>query len=131
MSKKIKVVVAFVVVLAILAVGFTVLKSEVSVNEGQKEITVVIDHYSEGILEKETIVTEAKFLGDYLRDRDDCVYEESQYGLYLRGLCGYEADDLKQLWWGIQVDGQDATTGADEIVLNDGSEYKITYHKGW
>ena len=57
--------------------------------------------------------------------------EEVKYGLYLRGLCGYEADDLKQLWWGIQVDGQDATTGADEIVLNDGSEYKITYHKGW
>ena len=88
MSKKIKVVVAFVVALAIIAVGFTVLKPEVSFDEGQKEITVVIDHYSEGILEKETTITEANFLGDYLRDREDSVSEESQYGLYLRAMYG-------------------------------------------
>jgi len=58
-------------------------------------------------------------------------YEESDYGIYITGFDGMEQDLDNQYWWCVSVNGQTATTGADEIPLQDGDVYNFTLTQGW
>ncbi len=81
------------------------------------------------------VVEEATFdgemFGDYLRQYADCDWEDSEYGIFVKGFKGVANDDSQQLWWQLFVDGESATTGADMVELTDGAVYEYVYTLGY
>ncbi len=129
-KQKITLEVAFIAILAVIAVVAWMLNYR-STQEGVKSFQVEIvserDSYSETMEEE----SEAEYLGGFLRDMEGCEWTESEYGIYIKGFNGMMEDLEDQYWWCISVDGETATTGADEIPLEDGRVYNFTLKQGW
>ena len=75
--------------------------------------------------------SDAEYLGEFLRTFEGCEWQDSDYGIYITGFDGMEQDLDNQYWWCVSVNGQAATTGADEIPLQDGDVYNFTLTQGW
>lgn len=75
--------------------------------------------------------SDAETLGDFLRTLDFVEYEDSTYGIYVKGFYDMKEDMDNQYWWCLSVDGEDSKTGADEVPLSDGSVYTFTLKQGW
>ncbi|MCR4851912.1 MAG: DUF4430 domain-containing protein [Lachnospiraceae bacterium] len=132
MSKKTKaiIVAAFaVVVIAIIAV-FALTKGK-SANQGGKSFTIEIVSDRDSYNETVECNSELEYLGQYLRTMDNCQFSESEYGIYVQGFNNMMEDMDNQYWWCINVNGEMASTGADEIPLTDGDTYSFVLKQGW
>ncbi len=129
-KQKITLVSVFIAVAAVIAVIAGVLNQK-GTQEGMKTFQVEIvserDDYSETTQEQ----SDAEFLGEFLRTMEGCEWEDSQYGIYIKGFDGMMEDLDQQYWWCISVDGESAVTGADEIPLEEGGVYNFTLKQGW
>ena len=132
MSKKTKAIIVAVfavVVIAIIAV-FALTKGK-DVTKGGKSFTIEIvsdrDSYNSSV----KVESDLEYLGQYLRTMDNCKYSESDYGIYVQGFDDMMEDMDNQYWWCINVNGEMASTGADEIALNDGDTYSFVLKQGW
>ena len=129
-KQKITLVSVFVAILVVIGVIAGVLNHRAT-QEGMKEFQVEVvserDSYSETIDCK----SDAEYLGEFLRTFEDCEWEESDYGIYIKGFDGMLEDIDNQYWWCVSVNGESAMTGADEIPLTDGDVYNFTLMQGW
>lgn len=69
--------------------------------------------------------TEAANVADLLIENADeleLVYEDGQYGMFITGMCGTEADSTCE-YFAIYVNGETAMTGASEIEVAEGDAY--------
>ena len=98
--------------------------------EGEKHITVEVVH-KDGATASFAYNTDEEYLGPLLEEAGLISGTESQYGLFVDTVDGetasYENDGG---WWRLSCDGEDAQTGADGVVLEDGAVYIWTYTVG-
>lgn len=119
-------VIAFSLVLVMLAaalVGCAEKKATVTVNVEQDGAVVLTKQYevtlpandAEALSVESVIVENAEELG--------AILEDSDYGKYVIGMNGYIADDAKQEYWAILVNGEMAMTGLRDTRVADGDVY--------
>jgi hypothetical protein len=100
-------------------------------DENLKEFQLTIVSERDDFEETKAYQAENEFLGDFLVEQEIVEYQESQFGRFITGVQGMMADDEQQYWWSIEVDGEQATVGMDELVLEEGKTYSLTLRKGY
>lgn len=99
--------------------------------EGQKNFTVEIYSERDGENSSGQYSSEDEFFGQWCREQDFIGYNESEYGIYIYAVKGYEENIDEQYWWCIMENGEDASVGADSLPLTDGSVYRLELRQGW
>ena len=129
MNKKTLVIAIVVALVAALLVGVYFL-TRPETSEGQKSFTLEIVH-ADGTTKKQSMKSDAEYLGAYLQEEGIISGEMGQYGLYIKVVDGekavYEEDNA---YWGFYVDGEYATLGIDQTPIEEGKVYKLEYTKG-
>ena len=96
---------------------------------GDKTITVqIVKKDSERTV---TINTDAEMLRGALDQENLVQGEEGEFGLFIKTVDGYTADDAAQEWWCITKGGEDVYTGVESTPIADGDQYEITLMTGW
>ncbi len=129
-KQKITLVSVFAAVLVVIAVIAGVLNYRAT-QEGVKEFQVEVVSERDSYSETTDCKSEAEYLGEFLRTFEGCEWEDSTYGIYIKGFNGMMEDMDNQYWWCVTVNGQDIMSGADEIPLEDGNVYTFTLMQGW
>lgn len=132
MSKKTKIILGSVFgALVILACVAVFIFSGKKVTAGEKSFTFTIESERDSYSETYDVHGEYAYLGEYLRSLGTIDYEDSTYGMYIHGVNGMMDDNDNQYWWGLFVGEESATTGADEIPVEDGGAYSLVLMQGW
>lgn len=120
--------VALVAVIAILIGVYSATKEQPT--EGQKVITVAVVH-GDGSEKEFEYETTREYLGEVLNDEELVEGEEGDYGLFITSVDGEEADSANEEWWCLTIDGEYATTSADQTVIEDGDHFELTLTVGY
>ena len=129
MSKKslILALVALIVVVGVFVGVWAATRPETQ--QGDKTITVeIVKKDSERTV---TINTDAEMLRDALEQENLVQGDESEFGLFVKTVDGYTADDAAQEWWCFTKGGESLMTGIDTTPIADGEVYEITLMTGW
>lgn len=129
-KQKITLVSVFAAILVVIGVIAGVLNYRAT-QAGMKEFRVEVVSERDGYLEITDCKSDAEFLGEFLRTYESCVWEDSTYGIYIKGFDGMMEDIDNQYWWCVTVNGESVMTGADEIPLADNDTYTFTLMQGW
>lgn len=129
-KQKITLVSVFAAILVVIGVIAGVLNYRAT-QAGMKEFQVEVVSERDGHLEITDCKSDAEFLGEFLRTYESCVWEDSTYGIYIKGFDGMMEDIDNQYWWCVTVNGESVMTGADEIPLADNDTYTFTLMQGW
>ncbi|MBQ2936060.1 MAG: DUF4430 domain-containing protein [Lachnospiraceae bacterium] len=129
-KQKITLVSVFAAILVVIGVIAGVLNYRAT-QAGMKEFQVEVVSERDGYLEITDCKSDAEFLGEFLRTYESCVWEDSTYGIYIKGFDGMMEDIDNQYWWCVTVNGESVMTGADEIPLADNDTYTFTLMQGW
>lgn len=78
-----------------------------------------------------TINTDEEFLRGALEQEKLVSGTESEYGLFIKTVDGYTADDSKQEWWCITKGGEAVNTGVDSTPIADADSFEITLTVGF
>ena len=73
----------------------------------------------------------ARDLRGALEEQKLIAGDESEFGLYVRTVNGYTADDSKQEWWMFTRNGESLMTGVDATPIADGEQYEIALTTGY
>lgn len=123
---------AFVVVIALLAGAYLMLKPKAQ--EGNKSVTItVVD--KEGEKKAYQIKTDAEYLQEAMDDakEEGLTYagEDSEYGLMVDTVNGEKAVFEKDgAYWGFSVNGEYCNYGIAEQPVADGDAFEIAYTVG-
>jgi len=98
--------------------------------DGEKHIAVEIIH-KDGSEKSFSYDTDEEYLGELLKKEGLISGTEDQYGIFVDTVDGetaiWEEDGG---WWSLSCNGEDAQTGVDQMVIEDGSVYTWTYMNG-
>lgn len=118
---------ALIVVVAAFIGIWTATRPEAQV--GDKTITVqIVKKDSDRTV---TINTDAEMLRGALEQENLIQGDESEFGLFVKTVDGYTADDAAQEWWCFSKGGESLMTGVDTTPIADGEQYEITLKTGW
>ena len=119
--------VALIVVAAILAGLYFLFRADPP--EGDKTVTVKVVHADQS--EKEfTYETDDEYLGELLTEEGLVEGETSEYGMYITKVDGEQAVfETDNAYWALYENGEYASTGADQTVLDNGDEFALVYTK--
>ena len=119
--------VALIVLAAILAGLYFLFRADPP--EGDKTVTVKVVHADQS--EKEfTYETDDEYLGELLTEEGLVEGEVSEYGMYITKVDGEQAVfETDNAYWALYENGEYASTGADQTVLDDGDEFSLVYTK--
>ena len=97
--------------------------------EGDKTVTVKGGHADQS--EKEfTYETDDEYLGELLTEEGLVEGETSEYGMYITKVDGEQAVfETDNAYWALYENGEYASTGADQTVLDNGDEFSLVYTK--
>ena len=127
MKNKKFVIVAAALVLIVALMAAIWLATRPEAQEGSKACMVSIVH-SDGTTHDIVCHTDAEYLDELLLEEGIASGEEGPYGLTIITVDGEDAVwDKDQAFWAIWVNGEEAVTGASEIPVYDGSNYKLEY----
>lgn len=99
-------------------------------SEGTKTVTVEVTH-SDQTTREFTYQTDLEYLGELLEQEGLISGSEGAYGLFVDTVDGETADYGRDGgWWRLTCNGEDASTGADQVMLRDGDAYVWTYTTG-
>ena len=116
-----------IVIAALLAVYFLTRPETIA---GNKEITVTVVH-SDGTAVDFTHKTDEEYLGRAIVEMGLVEDNQGPYGLYMEVVDGESAVwETDGAYWSIMIGEEYATTGADEIVIEDGGVYSLVYTLG-
>ena len=94
----------------------------------QRLVTVT---HADGTTAEFAYHTDLEYLGDLLQQEGLISGSEGEYGLFVETVDGEPVDYHRdQSWWRLTCNGEDATTGADAVVLHDGDQYAWFYTTG-
>ncbi len=133
MSKKTKsILVAVGVLLLAAAMVAAFLAFSKKPVEGSKTIHISITH-KDGTEKKLTLHTDAKYLLDAIREKDENLLlgEQGQYGLYIKTIDGYTCNETAQEWWGYTKSGAYVETGVELTPIYDGDNYEFKLNVGY
>ena len=98
--------------------------------EGTRSFYFEVMH-SDGNYDLYEIHTDAETVGKALIDYDLVQGDDSEYGLYVKTVCGETLDyDLDGAYWAFYIDGEYAMTGVDSTVIEDGALYTFRAEEG-
>ncbi|MFW6030054.1 MAG: DUF4430 domain-containing protein [Halanaerobiales bacterium] len=100
--------------------------------EGEKEIGLEISIEKQDINEGFIYNTDYEFLYGLLKEKEDELgisFEETEYGAMLIEVMDYKAQSDNQEFFHIEVNGESAQYGVEEIALNDGDQIKLELTK--
>ena len=119
--------VALIVVAAILAGLYFLFRADPP--EGDKTVTVKVVHADQS--EKEfTYETDDEYLGELLTEEGLVEGEVSEYGMYITKVDGEQAVfETDNAYWALYENGEYASTGVDQTVLDNGDEFSLVYTK--
>lgn len=131
MRKKVWGAVIGLLVVAALAAGFWLLYDNLRGKpvEGSKTLTVKI--IKGDSVKTVKIDTQAGYLRGALEEKGLIAGEESVYGLFIKTVDGYTANEANQEWWCITKGGQTVNTGVDFTPIADGETYELTLKIGY
>ena len=129
-KQKVIVIAVFAVILLVAGIGAGALNRE-QTQDGLKHFSVEIVSERDNYSSAADCESEEEILGGYLRTLEGCEWQESEYGIYITGFEGMKEDMDNQYWWCILINGESATTGADEIPLQEGDTYRFELVQGW
>lgn len=119
-------------ILLLISIGLLLIyqKYKPKATEGSKEIVVEV------IIPKEdnkefAIKTDAKYLGQALKDQKLVNGTEDAYGIFITVVDGRAADASKQEWWCITKGEEIVNTGADSTPIADGDHFELTLKNGY
>lgn len=98
--------------------------------QGAKALVVQVLH-QDGKSNEVSLKTDQEFLRGALEEVHLISGEESPYGLFVKTVDGYTADDAKQEWWCFTKGGEDLFTGVDATPVADGDRFEITLKTGY
>nr|MBQ4317620.1 DUF4430 domain-containing protein [Clostridia bacterium] len=133
MTKNRKTTIIAVAVLAALVAIFAVvaIATRPETDSSSKNVTVEVI-MADGSSKEFTAKTDAEFLGTVLLDELKLVEGEmGDYGLYIKTVNGYTANDANQEWWCLTKGGEDVMTGADSTPIYDGDKFELTLNVGY
>lgn len=129
MSKKTLIIALAALILVVAAFIGVWAATRPETQQGDKTITVtVVNKESEKDFE---INTDAEMLRGALDQVNLVQGEEGEFGLYIKTVDGYTADESAQEWWCITKGGEDVYTGVESTPIADGEQYEITLMTGW
>ncbi len=99
--------------------------------QGAKQIALVVTGAQGETLLDETVHTDAQTLAEFLEEKNIATFMDSSYGRYITGMCGLTADESLQQWWHIGINGEDATVGADDLMIADGDSLVLALKTGY
>ena len=132
-NKKILMIIIGILILVALCTGLWFIYSNTRDNpiSGEKNITLEVVSERDDYNFSAQYNTSDEYLGEFLDKENIIGFETSEYGRFVKSVQGYEAKDEEQSWWNISINGESAVTGVDEIILEDGSVYKLELMIGW
>ena len=129
MSKKTLIIALAALILVVAAFIGVWAATRPETQQGDKTITVtVVNKGSEKDFE---INTDAEMLRGALDQVNLVQGEEGEFGLYIKTVDGYTADESAQEWWCVTKGGEDVYTGVESTPIADGEQYEITLMTGW
>ena len=101
--------------------------------EGQKKITIQVTHIDKAAHKDQTfeVKTKEEYLLGAARSVVKIEGENGQYGLFVKTVDGETADEQKQQWWCIMVNGEMGVLGIDTQPVEDGGKYELILKEGW
>lgn len=124
-----KLIVCFIALIVVFASVFIFTRQQG--NQDNKTITFSVVSTLDDVSDVKEYTTNCEFLSEFIIENELAVYEDSMYGMYIREVQGIKDSTEEMLWWAILVDGEMATTGANEIVLEEGSIYTLELMQGY
>ena len=127
MNKK-KLIIAIVAFVAVLAIALgAYFATRPATQSGGKAFTVTVIH-KDGTEKEFSYTSNEEYLGPVLLSEGLVEGKMEQYGLYIEAVDGERAVwELDNAYWSVYVGEEPAITGADQIPLTDGGEYKLVY----
>ena len=127
MNKK-KLVIEIVSFVAVLGIVFGIyFATRPATQEGSKAFTVTVVH-KDGSEKEFSYRSDEEYLGPVLLAEGLVEGQMQQYGLYIEVVDGQRADwDEDGAYWSVYVGQEPAVSGADQIPLTDGGEYRLVY----
>lgn len=78
-----------------------------------------------------TYFTTKKYLGEALLDEGLIEGENGAYGLFITTVLDKKANSSKNEWWKIMVNGQESSTGVDQIEIHNNDTYELILTIGY
>lgn len=100
-------------------------------NNGEKDIIIEVIHEGKSYYKTYEIMTEQIRLGDLLEELELAEFSKGPFGRFIISMNKMAADEHKQEWWGVSINGEFAQTGIDETNLRDGDRYTISLQTGF
>ncbi len=98
-------------------------------NSGDKEFVLCVTDI-DGNCTRYYIKTDKSIVGEALKEHNLIEGEEGPYGLFIKKVCGMEADyDKNKTYWAFYIDGQYATEGIDKTEIINGCYYDLIITK--
>ena len=115
-------------IIGILAGIYTATRPEAQA--GSKTITVTVVH-KDGTEKVFEYKTDAENLAPVLVDNGLVTGSEGPYGLTIESVDDEVADwNVDQSYWCLYINGEYATTGATDTMINDGDSFSLVYTIG-
>lgn len=99
--------------------------------KGNKEITVTVIKEDENYKKEHIHRTDAEKLGVALDEMEIIEADKSDFGRRVTKVDGINTEMAKEQWWNITINGEDAQTGIDDIVIKDGDKIEFIYKVGF
>lgn len=100
--------------------------------EGEKEVSIRIIIEEEGVDRLFTYRTDHDYLYALLKEKEEelgASFEEYSFGVMLAGLMDYRAEQARNEFFHISVNGEDAMEGIQQLPLKDGDIYTFKLMK--
>ncbi len=126
-NKKVVAIVGILLVAAVVYWGYSAFIAPKG-EAGKKHVTIQVVIEKQNIDETFEYTTEHEFLYDLLKEKEKelgASFKTFDFGAMVTGMMNYTANEAENEYFHITVNGQDATTGPQEIPLKDGDVYKF------
>ncbi|WP_315080985.1 DUF4430 domain-containing protein [uncultured Clostridium sp.] len=129
-NKKILVSIIVILIAAIGLIGYKISINNKAV-QGMKQYKVIVTDTENTFNDEFRIKTEETSLGKDLDNRDLIEAEKGPYGRFVTVVHGKTADQGKQQWWQLIVNGEAASTAIDDVMIHNGDEVRLILTTGW
>ncbi|MBE6562954.1 MAG: DUF4430 domain-containing protein [Ruminococcaceae bacterium] len=123
--------VSLVVLMAVMALSMISCDKKDDAPASGTEVTITVQVTDDkGEMTPYSITTTETTLRGALEQEELVEGEESEFGLYIKKVCGITADyDVDGSYWALYKNGEYLANSVDAEILEDGAVYEITYTK--
>lgn len=126
-------IIASLIVIILAIAGFFGYKAYINSKsvEGTKEYTVIVRDTNNTFNNEYKFKTDETSLGKDLSDRNLITTEQSSGMTFVTGVDGREADQSKQEWWNLKINGEDSMVNVDDVMIVNGDKVEFVLTTGW